>query len=259
MGFQQFGLTAIMLVAFSAASEAGPVANTLDTTGYNFQLDNGGGGAQAELNKTQNIEIFCVDFANNIYVPQQNYSAYVTGLTTGDFDPNVTRFGEVSSWTQISSSVAGASIINNASDVGRYQMAAYLVSQYNIPSGNSASNTSNNGIQQAIWDILDPAGQGSFSAFGGSNTNTEVSAAASWFNNTSSSGRDTFLANYRIVSDTTMKGCTGGSSYGLLCGGFQEQITAVPEPRYLALMLVGLLIVGSAVYRRLVGASRSSA
>jgi len=256
MGFKQFGLTAIILFAFCAALAAGPVANILDTTGYDFQLDNGGGGAQAELNKTQNIEIFCVDFANNIYVPQQNYSAYVTGLTSGAFDPNVTRFGEVSSWSQISSSVTGASIINGASGLGRYQMAAYLVSQYNVPNGNSASN---NGMQQAIWDILDPKGQASFAEFGGSNTNTGLSAAASWFNNTSSSGRDTFLANYRIVSDTSMKGCTGASSYGLLCGGFQEQITAVPEPRYLALMLVGLLIVGSTVYRRLVGASRSKA
>ncbi len=253
MRFKRFGQTAVILFALCAAIQAGPVVNTLDTTGYNFKLNGGGGGASATLNNTQSIEIFCVDFANDIYVPQDNYSAYVTGLTSTNSDMGVTRFGDVTNWTPISNTVTDASVINTATDLGRYQMAAYLVSTYNIAGGNSPAN---NGIQQAIWDILDPKG-GGFAPFGGSTTDTELTAAASWYSSTTTAARDLYLANYRIVSDTTMKYCSGSS--GLLCGGFQEQITVVPEPRHLAMLLTGLLLLGSAVYRRLVRASRSNA
>jgi hypothetical protein len=37
------------------------------------------------------------------------------------------------------------------------------------------------------------------------------------------------------------------------CGGFQEQITVVPEPSHTALFLFGLMIVGSMAVRKFTG------
>jgi hypothetical protein len=238
------------LSAFCIGANAGPVTYTLDTTGYNFQLNGGGGGAQATLNGNQNIEIYCVDYANDIYVPAQGYSAILTTLTQNS-SLTYTRFGNVSSsnWTQMNTSDIGstdATTIDDSTDLGRYQMAAYLVSLYNMPAGN---NTSNNGIQQAIWDILDPL---SYSAVYNSATNTALEDAAQWYTttggNTGSTARNNFLANFRIVSDSTMYSCGAGWA---LCGGFQEQITVVPEPRHLAMMLLAMLIAGALLFRKL--------
>jgi len=254
----RFSLIAIVVLSFCAAASAGPVTHVLDTNSYNFQLNGGGGGAQATLDKSQTIEIFCVDFANDIYVPAQNYSAYLTTITSGS-NLSYTRFGSVlpGDFTNVNlgADTTDASTINTASDLGRYQMAAYLVSQYNIPGGNNAAN---NGIQQAIWDVLDP---NTFSQVYNTSTDNAIEGAAKWYSsmggNSGSAALDTFLANYRIVSSTSMSACPSGT--GLLCGGFQEQITVVPEPRHVALMLMGLLLVGSTVFRKLQTARRSDA
>jgi len=256
MTLGRFSLITTVVLSFAAAATAGPVTHVLDTNSYNFQLNGGGGGAQATLDKTQTIEIFCVDFANDIYVPEQNYSAYLTPITSGS-NLNVTRFGSVlpGDFTNINlgADTTDASTINTSSDLGRYQMAAYLVSQYSLPGGN---NSANNGIQQAIWDILDP---NTFAAVYNTSTDNAIEGAAKWYasmgGNTGSSALDSFLANYRIVSSTSMSACSSGT--GLLCGGFQEQITEVPEPRHVALLLMGLLMAGSVVFRKLQAARRS--
>ena len=57
-------------------------------------------------------------------------------------------------------------------------------------------------------------------------------------NTTISVDRDSYLANYRIVSDSTMRACGP-----VLCGGFQEQITVVPEPKYIGPLLMGAIRV----------------
>lgn len=258
MTLGRFSLITTVLLSFCAAANAGPVTHVLDTNSYNFALNNGGGGAQATIDKGQSVEIFCVDFANDIYVPVQNYSAYLTTLTSGS-DLSETRFGSVASsdWTQMSTSfidTTDANTIDNATDLGRYQMAAFLVSQYNLGNGNSVQN---NGIQQAIWDILDPK---TFTTVYNGATDSEIEAAAQWYTgmggNAGSTALNSFLTNYRIVSSATMTSCGAGLP---LCGGFQEQITVVPEPRHLALMLMGLLLAGSVVFRKVRAAQRSHA
>lgn len=265
MTLGRLSLITAVLLAFCVAASAGPVANVLDTESYNFQLAGGGGGATAQLNGSQNIELFCVDFANQIYVPM-DYSAYLTTLTSGS-NLNDTRFGSVTNWTtvNISGDSTDSSTINGATDLGRYQMAAYLISQYNLGDGATkpfsldGSSTSNNGIQQAIWDILDPKGESFKPIASSSYSNTALEAAAQWYSatggNSGSTARNNFLANFRIVSDATMGGC----GFALSGCGFQEQITVVPEPRHLAVMLIGLLLVGSVAFRRLQAARRSDA
>ena len=232
------------------AASANP--NRLDTVSYNFALGDGGGGSSALLNLTQSIEIFCVDFANTIIVPHNMYSANLSTITSGS-DLSLTRFGGNTSWRTItiaddgtdggSDDAADSAILNAAGALARYQMAAYLVSQYNLGAGNNAAN---NGIQSAIWAILDPS---SFAlAPVTADPSEALESAAGWFSSTTAAARDAFLANYRVVSDATMTHC--GAPGTPLCLGFQEQITTVPEPRNVAWVLMGVLGLCAIAFRR---------
>jgi hypothetical protein len=239
-------ITILVLGSFCAL-KANP--HQLDTINYNYQLANGGGGSAATLDKSLNIEIFCVDFANEIIVPQNNYSANLTPITSSGFTAATTRFGSNTSWRSVtiaddgadsaSNDAADSTILNAANALGRYQMAAYLISEYNRPAGNTAAN---NGIQTAIWTILDPSSYSA--ALFSANPSAALEQAALWYNTTSVADRDSYLTNYRIVSDSTMTACGP-----VLCGGFQEQMTVVPEPRYVGLLLVGLIALFS-IHRR---------
>ena len=234
----------ILTVAFFGVLKASP--HQLDTISYNFMLAGGGGGSAATLDKTLNIEIFCVDFANEIIVPKTNYySANLTSITSSGFNAATTRFGSNTNWRTVtiaddaidggSDDVADSGFINAATALGRYQMAAYLVSQYSRPAGNS---TANNGIQTAIWQILNPSSY-SLAPFS-ADPSAALEQAAVWYHTTITANRDSYLANYRIVSDSTMTACGP-----VLCAGFQEQITMVPEPKYVGLLLMGLFALFS--------------
>ena len=259
MGFWQAGRICAVFICITGGIYAGTYK--LDTTSYNFQLNGGGGGAAAVLGST-NIEIFCDDFADSITVPHSGYSANVTSLTSGNLSE--TRFGGNTSWTTItindgdSDDVADSSILNNATALGRYQMAAFLVSEYNLPAGNSSSN---NGIQDAIWALLDPTSSPEALPTLHNNAFDALESAAQWYQstggNTGSAARNTFLSGYEIISDSTMYSCGAGKA---LCGGFQEQIdpvAPVPEPRQFAVMLGGLLLLCCAKLRKQVVMSRS--
>lgn len=245
-----FNLKLLALTTLLAVPSGALRADTLTTTGYNFQLNGGGGGATAVLNGTTNLEIFCVDFNNDIYVPHSNYSANLSALTSSGFNASTTRFGNVTSWATVT--IAGdttdSSTINNAGALQRYQMAAYLVSLYNLAGGNNASN---NGIQMAIWTILDPtAYAASLPSPATGNPTTALEEAAQWLSGTSSSDRDAFLAGWDIISDATM---IPGSPQS---GGFQEQITRVPEPGFFGMLAFCLLgFVWQARRRRLAHAT----
>ena len=89
---------ATIFAAFTLAGSASADSVPLVVGTYNFQLDGGGGGAQATLNGVA-VQIFCDNFNDEIYVPSDN-SANVTQLSTSA-DLDETRFGDVSSWTTI--------------------------------------------------------------------------------------------------------------------------------------------------------------
>lgn len=233
---------AIMALMWGAIGHA----DTLATNSYNFQLyadtlgDYGGGGASATLNGTLNVETFCIDFNNNIYVPYAGYNAYLTPLTSTGFVASQTRFANVTSWqnsaiaAELGSDTTDLNTIENAGALARYQMAAYLVSLYNLASPNQGAVFAyNNGIQEAIWQIMDPASYPVTPANTGDPTNA-LETAAQWLSNPSID-HDSFLANYRIVSDMSMQ---PGNP---LTGGFQEQITYVPEPGLFVAMIFGCL------------------
>lgn len=224
--------TAAALVFLAAAAEASPVQ--FDTGTYNFALTGGGGGESGVLDSDLSVETFCDNFNNEIYIGQ-DYSAYLSTLTTGS-DLSHTRFGSNSSWQtiNISGDATDSAIINNANALARYQMAAFLVSQYQTKQG---SNAFNNGLQGAIWDIMDPASSPATPTY--ADAAQALAEAAEWYANPNSSR--SFLADFLIVSDSTMSWSGAGEP---LSGGFQEQLTMlttpVPEPRAAAWILMGL-------------------
>jgi hypothetical protein len=243
----------------------GASADTLVLTpsSYNFPLAGGGGGASATLNGVA-VEIYCDNFADEIYLPSNN-SADVTKLGTGA-NLNLTRFGNVAQvgWTTITLN-DGNSVLDNADDaffndpngstpqagstaLARYEMAAYLVSLYNVPLGN---NTSNNQIQEAIWTLLDPAAEGPAIDPSGVNPDSYLEQAASWYNGMSGNpgALNSFVSQFEIVSDPSMTGLGSGAGVG----GFQEQIvmTPTPEPRGGLWMLIGLFGFGAVLLRRM--------
>jgi hypothetical protein len=238
----------ILALAPCGVLHAGPVK--LDTISANFQLADPGGGAQgggasALIDNGVNIfnvEIFDVDFANAIDVPHAGYSVNLTALTSGGFTAATTRLGGNASWRTVTiaddgtdggaDDAADSAIINAANALGRYQMAAYLISQYNVAAGNTLVNR---GLQSAIWALLDPTSDGA--AFIIADPSGALEQAAVWYNSTTVAARDSYLKDYKLVSDSTMTACGP-----VLCGGIQEQITAVnavPEPGTLLLLGAG--------------------
>ena len=251
--------TGCALLFIALGANAGTVP--FDTTSYNFQLDGGGGGAAATLNGLP-VEIFCDNFDDEIWVPG-TYSANVTTLGTSA-DLSDTRFGGVSStnWTAIALSDGNTTLDNQdnsffnsgngTSSLARYEMAAYLVSLYNMGQGN---NTSNNSIQEAIWTILDPSAEGAPIDPSGANPDSYLEQAASWYGsmNTNQTALNSFLSQFEIVSDPTMTFTNGVGT-----GGFQEQIVmATPEPRGAVWMLLFLMVGGYLAVRRGKAASRT--
>jgi hypothetical protein len=58
-----------------------------------------------------------------------------------------------------------------------------------------------------------------------------------------------FLSHFEIVSDASMLSGTLASGW-VGIGGFQEPIVITPEPRAVAGMLAGILVIGMLVLRR---------
>jgi hypothetical protein len=237
----------------------------LYTLSNNLPMDGGGGGDAAILHDATtgtnvNIEMFCDDFAHNIWVPYgppvySGYTVNVSTLSSGGLGS--TRFGGVTSWTSVN--IAGdatdSNTINNAtSALARYQMAAYMVNQYHL-ADIPTNDPYNNGIQQAIWTLLNPtAADPTLSpAAPLPNIGDPTSAlkqAAQWYANPNSD--KSFLASIRIISDATMYNC----GVGQLCTGFQEQLDGpmltptVPEPREQLLVILGVLCLCAFKYQR---------
>lgn len=122
-------------------------------------LSGGGGELPSTLNGV-NIDTFCDDFANSI-AWSTDYTVNVTSLTSGNL--SLTRFGAVTNFndnfagTGVSVDSTDQNTLNNteSNPLARYEMAAYLTTTYQYSGGN---NGTNDGIQQAIWDLLNPVG-----------------------------------------------------------------------------------------------------
>jgi hypothetical protein len=255
---------AILFVGFRATAGTVPL-DILGISGYVLPLAGGGGGAMATLNGAS-VEVFCDDFLNNLNF-STNYSANVTTLGTSA-NLSETRFGGVTSnsWTTIAISDGNTTLDSQddsffntgsgSSSLARYEMVAYLVSLYN--QAPTASLTSNNQIQEAIWTIMDPTTEGAAINPVPVNPAGYLEQAASWYTSMNTAGNlsalNSFLSRFEIVSDSTMT-----FSGGLGENGFQEQIVmnpvvnnpvVTPEPRGGVWILLAMLGTGFVVMRR---------
>jgi hypothetical protein len=264
-----FGASLAALLVTVGAS-AGTVP--LDTGTYNFQLPGGGGGASATLNGV-NVEIFCINFDNEIYVPDDYANVDVTKLST-TANLSETRFGGVSDggisngpelanvWTTITLNDGNTSLDNTddaffndtgtpgagSTSLARYEMVAYLVSLYNQSQGATTANTD---IQVAIWTLMDPVAEGAAANPSNVNPDSYLEAAAAWYKEFSgnTAAMNLFLSQFQVVSDPNMT-----FSNGLGAGGFQEQMvmtpTPTPEPRGAVWVVLCVMLGGFLVARR---------
>jgi hypothetical protein len=260
---------ALLITSIGATASSVP----LDVSNnYDFQLAGGGGSAVANLNGVS-YQIFCDNFANDINLGT-DYSAYVTVLST-TANLSETRFGAVTpsdtsstGWEAITLNTGSTSVDSadqaffdsgaGLSSLARYEMVAYLVSNYNLSQGNS---NSNNAIQEAIWTLMDPAAEGPAENPSGQNPSSYLESAATWYvgmntGATNLAALNAFLSNYDVVSDSTMSFATNGPA----TGGYQEQIidpssvpaphpVPTPEPRGIVGIL-GALVAASVVLAR---------
>lgn len=241
---------AFALLSLSLSASASTVENLDVGANYNFQLDGGGGGSAATLNGVP-VEILCDDFYNNVWL-NTDYTADVTTLSTSA-NLSQTRFGNVSSASWVQMTGLGTTDDNffntgsGSSALARYEMAAYLDSQYNQTLGD---NTSNNEIQLAVWTLLDPQAEGPVFNPDGLSAASYLEQAVTWYNtmNANQTALNAFLSQFEIVSPIMTY------SNGVGIGGFQEQIvmtpTPTPEPRGAVWVLFAMLITGFWMVRR---------
>ena len=250
-----------------AADYVGPF--TLNTPG-GTETGNAGGFVGYVTNVQPPIsELFCDDFLNALPQPPTGPDL-VNVSSLGDAVNGVpgaladTRFGGVTSWNPVQGPDPGVStantlpgntsvksVINGATALQRYEMVAFLITQYSFFSTPDTTlpatfhhDSSNEGIQAAIWAILNPVG-GNFAP---PNTaqdpgmDTWLTNAATWLVTPSSD--KSFLSRVMIVTDAQVAGLTGNTR---LNTGIQELMYVVPEPSFYALVAVGL---GLLVWRR---------
>lgn len=285
---------AILLVAASSLL-AYPTAGTLTLNGngdslgaYSFtvttfnppQTTGNGGGHVGTISgpgiQPPITELFCDDFMNSLAVTSANVNVSSLGdaIAQNGAAPTLTdtRFGGVTSWKSISTVAtdfgncnfgpAGCATTKSTLDglnaLQRYEVAAYLMTQYTFftanPSGNNFHNVQSadffdGGLQAAIWAILDPSAESivTLNGIGGTALATgldnALTAAATWWNNPTTANR-AFLANVMIATDTQVAAATGNAKLNV---GIQELMYVVPEPSFYALLAAGL---GLLVWRR---------
>jgi hypothetical protein len=182
-----------------------------------------GGEFRAILNGTTNINVYCVDFSDQFVTGQ----LYNVDLSTPPSISNA-RLGTNTTWEY--------TLGGSYSAVTRYMMAAYLTTQY----ANAANSTVTNGIQDAIWAILDA----STNLHLATNTAamTEVTAATNWYNGISGnpSAVAAFDSRVRIYTDA------GGNS-----GVMQEFVSvssATPEPSSILLFAIGAALLSAGAF-----------
>ncbi|HJT89207.1 MAG TPA: PEP-CTERM sorting domain-containing protein [Bryobacteraceae bacterium] len=193
--------------------------------------------------------MFCVDFSNDITIPSGNIGVNLSTVTNGSSLADA-RFGllgpsDFESVKVVDSGIDGTAkgILDAATALQRYQMAAYLVTNYSffsagVPStDHTYSDNTNLGIQAAIWAILDPTGSNfappTISPQG--DLTTWLDNAATWLNG--GEPNSGFLANFRIVSDASIAGLSDPTR---LNTGVQEFLTVVPEPGFFPLLAIAL-------------------
>lgn len=227
-------------------------AYQIRVTSTHFAAGNGGqfNAVLTSGQNTQNIVVNCVDFLNHFNwnttqnvvlssitsganISNTRFGAWETAYTgTPDFDPVNTGDATVN---------AG---INGLTALGRYQMAAWLTTQYGTggmtPNSNQAT-----GVQGAIWRLLNPVDTPTPDPSSGPDSpNYNNSFSNTWLINAWNARAgltDTFYSRFRVITQTPLGTSNPfGPSSQTGTVPYQEFIFEVPEPGHFALLAIGL-------------------
>jgi hypothetical protein len=215
--------------------------------------------------------LFCDDFSNDVSIPSEMVQVDIISFDAGVDFLNQTRFGAVS-WQPVQDSLpTGETVsqsvqntINNANSLQRYEMAAYLMSNYSffdsgLPgSDNYYSDPNNTGIQSAIWDVLNPSSDLYLPpADSGQDGNLTawLTNAANWLPTANSAQNQALLSQFRVVTDVAIAQASGGQKTQV---GIQEflmtqpgaaQAQVVPEPGIYGVLSLALGAMFWAIWR----------
>jgi hypothetical protein len=233
------------------ALSVGASATTLYVESQNFPVGSaGGGGFLADLtgNAADSFEVYCVDYRNEVNLPDNFY----VNIDTPSLSLADTRYGTTTNfyWNSLvagvpSTSSSGAQFGN---DYDRYVMAGWLTTQYDHSNGWSALDI---GIQEAIWTLLDVDG----TSFADGDVDAELAAAVHFMHGNSAAfallGSEIEIFTATVIGgNTNLDLASGGNRYSV---GQQELLTvesSVPEPAVFVLVGCGLVALGVIRRRR---------
>jgi hypothetical protein len=223
----------LLWLAFCAAASATPVSTPFTIATYNFSVEDGGGfSAYLNGNSANTFEVYCVDFQNYVYPPNDTYDVYVddVGVTVADTRYGTTPTTGFTDQVMINGSPVDAQV--------RYILAGWLTTHYDLNPTTTAENNQNLGIQNAIWTLLDT---GSDSAFASSYEATWLGNALSWATSEGSAGLQNYAHDVEVFTSTSVSSTPIPGRYTT---GQQEMITVIPEPAATALVGIGLIALG---------------
>lgn len=213
-----------------------------------------GGNFQGTIDNAT-VQLMCIDYQNEAFIPSVVYNANLTAFDSANADVSKTRFGGSPAtfmgqpWAFTVSNIGySGGTLNLATDqssaLARYQMVGYLASNYA-----TASSANDDRIQSAIWQLMatDPPNTSVYEVGGSA---TWLSSAAQWYATTSAFQKQSLLANYRIVTNLAPQ------ISGDYPAQIQEFLTIVPEPRYVIGLSAGLLAAAFFFRRRIAEVSK---
>jgi hypothetical protein len=191
------------------------------------------------------VQLMCIDYQNDTYIPSVAYGANISSVTNGSSMANTRHGGSpnpdptVGTWSFTTNTInyGGSQQLNlggESNALERYQMVTWLASQYNTPGVN------NDAVQTAIWQLMATnAGAGPTAT---SASNVWLSQSAQWYQDSggaSSAAAQQLLSNYQVVTNFNP----------LVVGAYPGQIqeflvdSVAPEPRYLLLLAPWMMAI----------------
>jgi hypothetical protein len=200
------------------------------------------------------VDLMCIDYQNDTYIPSTVYSANLSSVTVGS-DLSNTRHGgspdpdpTLGAWTFTNNSFDYTSGTLNLADTeasaeARYAMVTYLASQYVLgPSISVTAQAQDDQIQSAIWQIMSttPPATPASPVDIVTGSGNYLSAAAGWYvgsGDGTSAAAQQLLSRYTVVTNVNP----------LIAGPYPNQVQeflvlgAAPEPRYILLLMPAML------------------